>query len=221
MILLFWINAPKALNELWLAKSVEARVSKYICHYFLLQMPYVQGISVFLVVVFELTGYLEIGDLDPAKPYLYLMLVISISFFLGLWALFVLLSITHEYELLTHFKYPQKAGLLKAIVIFVNMQVCIIMSIGKYLSKVHSKLHITCTRCMDGWYDFIFFILLQGFVLDSLGNYNIIECIPPKISSMALVSTIKSILTLFESFVLGSFAFRLYVLDNTHLWYLW
>ena len=113
-------------------------------------MPYVQGISVFLVVVFELTGYLEIGDLDPAKPYLYLMLVISISFFLGLWALFVLLSITHEYELLTHFKYPQKAGLLKAIVIFVNMQVCIIMSIGKYLSKVHSKLHITCTRCMDG-----------------------------------------------------------------------
>ena len=96
-----------------------------------------------------------------------------------------------------------------------------IMSIGKYLSKVHSKWHITCTRCMDGWYDFIFFILLQGFVLDSLGNYNIIECIPPKISSMALVSTIKSILTLFESFVLGSFAFRLYVLDNTHLWYLW
>ena len=74
---------------------------------------------------------------------------------------------------------------------------------------------------MHGWYDFIFFILLQGFVLDSLGNYNIIECIPPKISSMALVSTIKSILTLFESFVLGSFAFRLYVLDNTHLWYLW
>ena len=114
-------------------------------------MPYIQGISVFLVVVFELTGYLEIGDLDPAKPYLYLMIVISISFFLGLWALFVLLSITHEYELLTHFKYPQKAGLLKAIVIFVNMQVCTYHNVNMQI-LIKSTFKITYyLYSMDGW----------------------------------------------------------------------
>ena len=171
MILLFWINAPKALKELWLAKSVEARVSKYICHYFLLQMPYIQGISVFLVVVFELTGYLEIGDLDPAKPYLYLMIVISISFFLGLWALFVLLSITHEYELLTHFKYPQKAGLLKAIVIFVNMQVCTYHNVNMQI-LIKSTFKITYyLYSMHGWMIwFYFFHSITGICLGFLGK---------------------------------------------------
>ena len=86
-------------------------------------MPYVQSVMIFLIVVFELTGYLEIGDLNPKKPYLYLMSAILISFFVGLWALFVFLDVTKKYQLLHHFKYGQKAGLLKAIVILVNVQV--------------------------------------------------------------------------------------------------
>ena len=90
-------------------------------------MPYVQSVMIFLIVVFELTGYLEIGDLNPKKPYLYLMSAILISFFVGLWALFVFLDVTKKYQLLHHFKYGQKAGLLKAIVILVNVQVCTII----------------------------------------------------------------------------------------------
>ena len=102
------------------------RTSNYFI-FNLFQMPYVQSVMIFLIVVFELTGYLEIGDLNPKKPYLYLMSAILISFFVGLWALFVFLDVTKKYQLLHHFKYGQKAGLLKAIVILVNVQVCTII----------------------------------------------------------------------------------------------
>ena len=39
------------------------------------------------------------------------------------WALFVFFNITHQFELLHDYKYKQKSGLLKAIVVLVNMQV--------------------------------------------------------------------------------------------------
>ena len=162
-------------------------------------MPYVQSVMIFLIVVFELTGYLEIGDLNPKKPYLYLMSAILISFFVGLWALFVFLDVTKKYQLLHHFKYGQKAGLLKAIVILVNVQVC-----TTYYSPVFDVLDKRI-------------LYFQGFVLDSLGKYNIVDCIPPHISTTTMVSIIKSILCLFESFILGSWAFRLYIVDDTHL----
>lgn len=87
------------------------------------QMPYIQSVAIFLLVIFQLTGYLSIGDLNPREPYLYLTVIILASFFLGLWALFVFFDITNRFDLLHDFKYPQKAGLLKAIVILVNIQV--------------------------------------------------------------------------------------------------
>lgn len=78
---------------------------------------------IFLIVVLELTGYLEIGDLNPRGPYLYFMIIILTSFFFGLWALFMFFDITHRYKLLNHFQYRRKSGLLKAMVILVNIQV--------------------------------------------------------------------------------------------------
>ncbi len=59
--------------------------------------------------------------------------------------------------------------------------------------------------------------ILQGFVVDSLGKYKIIGCVAPYISNTAMASVIKSILCLFESFVLGTACFRLYITDDTHL----
>lgn len=142
------------------------------------QMPYIQTIVIFLMVILNITGYMEIGDLDPTKPYLYLMIVVLGSFFFGLWALFMFFDITHRYKLLNHFQYRKKSGLLKTIVILVN---------------------------------------IQGFVLDSMGKYKIVGCIAPYISATAMTSVIKSIMCLIESFVLGTFCFRLYYLDDTHL----
>ena len=75
------------------------------------------------MVVLDLTGHLTIGDLSPDKPFLYLSTISLISFMVGLWALFVFFNITHDFELLHDYKYKQKSGLLKAIVVLVNMQV--------------------------------------------------------------------------------------------------
>ena len=77
----------------------------------------------FLIVVLTLTDHLTIGDLHPKGPFLYLTIISLISFMVGLWALFVFFNITHQFELLHDYKYKQKAGLLKAIVVLVNIQV--------------------------------------------------------------------------------------------------
>ena len=77
----------------------------------------------FLMVVLTLTDHLTIGDLNPKGPFLYLTSISLISFMVGLWALFVFFNITHQFELLHDYKYKQKSGLLKAIVVLVNMQV--------------------------------------------------------------------------------------------------
>ena len=121
---------------------------------------------------------LEIGNLSPTDPYLYLTIVILASFFFGLWGTFMFFDLTHKYELLSHHQYRKKSSLLKAIVILIN---------------------------------------IQGFVMDSIGKYEIISCMPPNISSSAMASVIKSILCLFESLLLGSICFRLYITDDTHL----
>lgn len=63
----------------------------------------------------------------------------------------------------------------------------------------------------------VILINIQGFILDSMGNYEIIPCYAPFISASAMASVIKSLLCLFESFALGALNFRLYVKDTTHL----
>ena len=86
-------------------------------------MPYVQSVLIFLMVILSITNNMEIGDLGLDSPYLYLMVGVLVSFFFGLWALFMFFDLTHRYRLLNHFQYRKKSGLLKAIVILVNIQV--------------------------------------------------------------------------------------------------
>ena len=106
------------------------------------------------------------------------VLFLQASFFFGLWGTFMFFELTHKYELLSHHQYRKKSGLLKAIVILIN---------------------------------------IQGFIMDSIGKYQIIDCYGPYISSTAMASVIKSILCLFESLLLGTICFRLYITDDTHL----
>ena len=65
--------------------------------------------------------------------------------------------------------------------------------------------------------DDFFLHLLQDFIINALANYEVIGCVAPYISSAAMASVIKSVLCLIESFVFGTLAFRLYVIDYTHL----
>ena len=77
------------------------------------QMPYVQSIAVFLLVALNISGITYIGDLSPAKPFLYLMVLSMVSFFTGIWALFSLFGITTSYSTLSQFKYNWKSAIFK------------------------------------------------------------------------------------------------------------
>ena len=58
---------------------------------------------------------------------------------------------------------------------------------------------------------------VQGFIIDSLVNYNIIPCVNPKISAFAMGCIIKSAATMIESIVMGSTTLRLYIKDTSHV----
>jgi len=62
----------------------------------------------------------------------------------------------------------------------------------------------------------VILINTQGFILDSMGNYGIIPCMPPLISTSAMASVIKSILCLLESLGLGTINFLTYINDDNH-----
>lgn len=96
------------------------------------QMPYIQGAMIFLLVVFNLSDVSVIGRLSPGDPYLYLMGGIMISFFIGLWALFTLFGVTHQYEMLGNHQYKTKASLFKTMIIATNVQGFIIDSLVTY-----------------------------------------------------------------------------------------
>ena len=142
------------------------------------QMPYIQGAMIFLLVVFNLSDVSVIGNLSPKDPYLYLMSGIMISFFIGLWALFTLFGVTHQYEMLSNHQYKMKASLFKTMIIATNV---------------------------------------QGFIIDSLVNYNIIPCVSPQISSFAMGCVIKSVVTMGEAIVMGTITTRLYMRDYSHV----
>ena len=58
---------------------------------------------------------------------------------------------------------------------------------------------------------------VQGFIIDSLVNYNIIPCVNAEISAFAMGCAIKSSLTMIESIVMGTITLRLYCIDNSHV----
>lgn len=86
------------------------------------QMPYIQAATLFVMSVLQLAGFLQPGNMSPREPYLYLTIILAISFMLGIWGLFVFMDITHRHKLLVDYQYRVKSMLLKLIVVFVNVQ---------------------------------------------------------------------------------------------------
>ena len=58
---------------------------------------------------------------------------------------------------------------------------------------------------------------VQGFVIDSLVNYNIIRCVNEQISAYAMGCIIKSVATMVETIVMGTISLRLYMTDDNHV----
>lgn len=63
----------------------------------------------------------------------------------------------------------------------------------------------------------IFLINTQGIILEVLGTYELIPCVRPYVSSLALAYTIKNLLSLLEGFVLGIINFVMYEQYHDHL----
>lgn len=58
---------------------------------------------------------------------------------------------------------------------------------------------------------------VQGFIIDSMVNYNIIPCVNERISAFAVGCIIKSVVTMIESIVMGSITLVLYMKDVSHV----
>ena len=75
-----------------------------------------------MMAVLNQSGHLELGNLSPTTPYLYFMLVIIVSVFMGIWGFFVYLDIAKRNGLLAGYQYRKKGALLKIIIILINVQ---------------------------------------------------------------------------------------------------
>ena len=74
------------------------------------------------MAVLNQSGHLELGNLSPTQPYLYFMIVIIISVFMGIWGFFVYIDIAKRNGLLAGYQYRKKGALLKIIIILINIQ---------------------------------------------------------------------------------------------------
>ena len=96
------------------------------------QIPYIQTVMIFIFFLLLLSGTTRTGNLSPADPYLYIQLVIQLSFFIGMWALLSLIGITLQYEKLTSYQYKKKAFLLQAMMGLANLQTLVIDALVNY-----------------------------------------------------------------------------------------
>ena len=96
------------------------------------QVAYVHTIMVFLLAVLSISGDLKIGNMSPLDPYLYISVILLISFLIGLWALFALFRMEATYDFLHVYQYTKKARLLKAMITLSNLQGFLIDSLAIY-----------------------------------------------------------------------------------------
>lgn len=90
------------------------------------------------MAVLNQSGHLELGNLSPLKPYLYFMIVIILSVFMGIWGFFVYIDIAKRNGLLAGHQYRTKGALLKIIIILINVQ-------GRDAALAVSKSHYMST----------------------------------------------------------------------------
>ena len=75
-----------------------------------------------ILAVLNISGDLQIGNISPSDPYLYIQVILLISFLIGLWALIILFRMEATYDFLQVHQYRKKARLLKAMITFSDLQ---------------------------------------------------------------------------------------------------
>ena len=110
---IFWClpnSTPFTLRKLQILKG---------CVY---QVPFVHVWMLFLLIIFSQIKLSVIGNTHPDDPYFYINIILTISFFVGLWAIFALFQIEKTYNMLRVHQYRIKSRLLKVQLILINVQ---------------------------------------------------------------------------------------------------
>lgn len=96
------------------------------------QMPYVHAILTFIIVTLLSSDLLKVGNMNPNQPYFYLVLMIFVSFCIGLWGLFVLVRVTTRLKTLDRHRFTIKARIFRALIITINFLALIVDSLAAY-----------------------------------------------------------------------------------------
>jgi len=87
-----------------------------------LQMPFVQFLCIFTVDLLGKAEYSSSDDFSLTDENVYLQTGMTMSFFVAMWGLFQLMSITMKFELVGDCKFKFKAVLLKVLIVVINVQ---------------------------------------------------------------------------------------------------
>ena len=77
---------------------------------------------IFFIMILLTSDNVVVGSLSPASAYLYFEIVIWVSLFVGIWALFVFFRMTVTHQTLNHHRYKAKVIVYKLVLLFTNIE---------------------------------------------------------------------------------------------------
>ena len=103
---------------------------------------------IFFLMILLTSDNVVVGSLSPGSAYLYIEIVIWVSLFIGIWALFVFFRMTVTHQTLNHHRYKAKVIVYKLVLLFTNIE-------GSTFFVIHSQLRhgeANCNWAMETFY---------------------------------------------------------------------
>merc|ERR1711935_580769 len=110
---------------LWLRKTLVTRKRIKFVRFCVNQMVYIHIFVLFIQLVLEFVGVHD-GPSAVSNPHTYFKLIGKLSFFFGLWSLFVFFTIERTFKLLDGHKYMEKFTIMKITLVIFILQETII-----------------------------------------------------------------------------------------------
>ena len=95
---------------------------------------------IFFLMILLTSDNVVVGSLSPGSAYLYIEIVIWVSLFIGIWALFVFFRMTVTHQTLNHHRYKAKVIVYKLVLLFTNIE-------GSTFFVIHSQLRHGEANC--------------------------------------------------------------------------
>jgi len=86
------------------------------------QIPYTESLCLILLLSLQISGLESEGGFSLAAPSMYITILLSLSFFFGIWGLFMFFGITQKLNLLGNFNFKKKSNLMRITIVIINFQ---------------------------------------------------------------------------------------------------